>query len=164
MEIAKVQFKHILYTTDFSENAKYACSYAKSIADQYNSEVILLHVIKDDLPDFLIFDAGNERSPKGVTNRLEMQKEYFEDQKVKLVDKIKKEYCFEDTHVNEIIVERGNPVKVITRIAEERNCDLIVMGVKGRNSIEDVLMGDTARRVITRAKSPVLVVSNKVKK
>ncbi len=54
MEVPKVDFKHILYATDFSENAKHACSYAKSIADQYNAEVTLLHVIKEEISPLLI--------------------------------------------------------------------------------------------------------------
>ncbi|MDH3877165.1 MAG: universal stress protein [Desulfobacterales bacterium] len=54
---------------------------------------------------------------------------------------------------DEIVVERGNPVEEIRKNAEERNCDLIVMG-----TLADVMLGSTARRVIRRSKIPVLVV------
>ena len=163
MEISKIHFKHILYATDFSDNAKRACSYAKSIADQYNADITLLHVIKDEIPSLLIFDAGMDRTSKEVSNRFTRQKELFEEQKAEIISKIKKEYG-EETGVKRVVVEKGHPVNVIVNVAEKDNCDLIVMGVKGRHSLDFFLMGDTVRHVISSAKVPVLVVQNKDKK
>ena len=59
---------------------------------------------------------------------------------------------------DEILVTRGNPADEILAQAEERNCDLIVMGTQGHGILEDALIGSTARRVIRRSKKPVLVV------
>ena len=162
MEVSKVHFKHILYATDFSENAEYACSYAKSVADQYNAEITLLHVIKEELPDFMIFDAGMDRTSKEVSNRLTMQKELDKEQKDQIISRIEKEYG-EKTGIKRYIVEKGNPVKVIIKVVEDEACDLLVMGFKGRSTFEDFLMGDTIRRVISKVKIPVLVVQNKSK-
>ena len=164
MEVSKVHFKHILYATDFSDNAKYACSYAKSIADQYGAEITLLHVIKDEIPDLLIFDAGMERTSSGVADRLTKQKDIFEDKKDQIISKIKNVYGEQEIGIDNILVVKGNPVKVIVNTVKEKNCDLIIMGVKGRSSLEDILMGDTVRRVITRINKPVLVVQNQNKK
>lgn len=163
MEISNVNFKHVLYATDFSENAENACSYAKSIADQYKAEITLLHVIKEELPDFMIFDAGMDRTSKEVSNRLTMQKDLFEKQKAQILEKIEEEYIAK-TGINRIIIEKGNPVKVIIKVIENENCDLIVMGFKGRSTFEDYLMGDTVRHVISKVKIPVLVVQTNVKK
>lgn len=160
MEISKIHFNHILYATDFSENANHACSYAKSLSDQYDAEITLLHVIKDELPSLLIFDVGMDRTSKEASNRFTKQKELFEEQKSELISKIRAEYG-DETGVKNIIVERGHPVKIIVNVAEKHNCDLIVMGMKGRSSLEDILMGDTVRHVITSSKIPVLVVQKK---
>ena len=59
---------------------------------------------------------------------------------------------------DEIIVERGNPVEEIINQSKKLNCDLIVMGTHGHGTLEDVMLGSTARRVIRRSKIPVLVV------
>lgn len=157
MEVPNVKINHILYATDFSENAKHALSYAKSIAEQYNAEVTLLHVIKDEVPGFLIFDAGMDRTSKEVADRLKQQKELFEKQKTDIISKIRNNYN-EEIGIKEIKVERGHPVKIIANFAEKENYDLIVMGSKGRNTLEGFLLGDTVRQVITRVKIPVLVV------
>jgi len=42
--------------------------------------------------------------------------------------------------------------------------DFKTMGVKGKNSLEDMLMGDTVRRVVSRAEVPVLVVQSPIVK
>jgi nucleotide-binding universal stress UspA family protein len=49
----------------------------------------------------------------------------------------------------------------VTRIletAEEKNCDLIVMGTHGRGALMDAMMGSTTNRVTRRSKIPVLSV------
>lgn len=163
MEISNVNFKHVLYATDFSENAEHACSYAKSIADQYNAEITLLHVIKEELSDFMIFDAGMDRTSKEVSNRLTMQKDLFEKQKAQILEKIEGEYTAK-TGITNIVIEKGSPAKIIIKVIEEKNCDLVVMGFKGRSTFEDYLMGDTVRHVISKVKIPVLVVQNIIKK
>ena len=160
MEVSKIHFKHILYATDFSESANHACSYAKSLSDQYKADITLLHVIKDELPGLLIFDVGMDRTSKEASDRFTRQKKLFEEQKSEIVSKIRDEFG-DETGVKKIIVERGHPVKVIVNVAVAESCDLIVMGMKGRTSLEDILMGDTVRHVITSAKVPVLVVQKK---
>jgi nucleotide-binding universal stress UspA family protein len=55
-------------------------------------------------------------------------------------------------------VTRGKPVDVIVKTAEERNCDLIVMGSYGHGGLAGAIMGSTAQRVLRRSKRPVLVV------
>ena len=59
---------------------------------------------------------------------------------------------------DDIVVVRGNPVEQILEQAEEKNCDLIVMGTHGHGTLADVMIGSTARRVLRRSKKPVLVV------
>ena len=42
--------KKILYSTDLSENARYAFSYAVSLAHQYNAKITILHVLEELTP------------------------------------------------------------------------------------------------------------------
>ena len=46
----------------------------------------------------------------------------------------------------------------ILKQSQERNCDLIVMGTHGHGVIEEAIIGSTARKVLRRSKTPVLVV------
>jgi nucleotide-binding universal stress UspA family protein len=56
-------------------------------------------------------------------------------------------------------VKAGRPSKVITRFAQDKDADLIVVGAKGTNSDKDgMFLGSVSHRVASHAKCPVLVV------
>ncbi len=52
----------------------------------------------------------------------------------------------------------GSPAQTIIELAENRDCDLIVIGTRGLGVLEGLLLGSQAQRVINNAKCPVLVV------
>ena len=53
---------------------------------------------------------------------------------------------------------RGHVAEEIMALANKDKVDLIVMGVKGRGGILDILIGSVAQRVSNLAKQPVLLV------
>jgi len=55
-------------------------------------------------------------------------------------------------------LEQGEPYERIVRVAEEENCDLIVMGRRGKGTVERGLMGSVTARVIGHTGKDVLVV------
>jgi nucleotide-binding universal stress UspA family protein len=60
--------------------------------------------------------------------------------------------------MDETVIKRGNPVAQILATAEEKHCDLIVMGTHGRGALMDTMMGSTTSRVLRRSQTPVLSV------
>ena len=54
--------------------------------------------------------------------------------------------------------EFGHPVTQITRLAEENDADLIVMGTHGRGMAAHMLLGSVAERLVRSAPCPVLTV------
>lgn len=55
-------------------------------------------------------------------------------------------------------LEQGEPYERIVRVAEDENCDLIVMGRRGLSHLERELMGGVTARVIGHTDKNVLVV------
>ena len=55
-------------------------------------------------------------------------------------------------------IKRGQISEEIIALANKDKVDMIVMGVKGRSGILDVLVGSVAQRVSSTAKQPVLLV------
>jgi nucleotide-binding universal stress UspA family protein len=171
MTLPKVEVKKILYATDLSENARFAFAYAVSLADLYGAKIVLLHVLPEvsELMDkHVIGYIDSDRWE-------EIKTEHFKEAKEALIGKRKNHLAIKEVlHqfsqkvkegqegegfiTDDIIVERGNPVEQILKQAEERSCDLIVMGTHGHGTLADVMLGSTARRVIRRSKIPVLVV------
>ena len=171
MTLPKVEVKKILYATDLSENARFAFAYAVSLADLYGAKLTMLHV----LPEV------SELMDKHVIGYIDPEKweeikaQHFKEAKEALIgkskdhlaikqvlhqfsEKVKEGQEGEGFITDDIIVERGNPVEQILKYAEERRCDLIVVGTHGQGTLEDVMIGSTARRIVRRSKVPVLVV------
>jgi nucleotide-binding universal stress UspA family protein len=168
MDLPKVTVKKILYTTDLSENARYAFAYAVSLADLYKASITFIHVLPE-VPELL---------DKGVIGYIsqerweEIKSQNVEEAREAIIGKRRDHLAIRDAlHqfsedakegrgfvTDDIIVVRGNPVEEILKYSEETNCDLIVMGTHGQGTLADAMMGSTARRVLRRSPKPVLVV------
>ncbi|HEV8201031.1 MAG TPA: universal stress protein [Candidatus Polarisedimenticolia bacterium] len=57
----------------------------------------------------------------------------------------------------QILVARGRAWRAILQAAEERDAQLIVLGVHGRNPIDVTLFGSTTQHVVRAAQCPVMV-------
>lgn len=171
MILPKVDIKRILYATDLSENARQAFAYAVSLANLYGATITLLHVL-EEIPELVdkgvIGYISAERWEEIKRQQVQEAKETLTRKKREYVpirevlgqfcEDVRSSHEDQDFIADEILVIRGNPVDEILAQAEERNCDLIVMGTQGHGILEDALIGSTARRVIRRSKKPVLVV------
>lgn len=171
MILPKVEIKRILYTTDLSENARHAFAYAVNLANLYGAGITLLHVLEEisELLDSSVAGyISAERWEEIKRRQIEEAKETLTGKKREYVpirealgqfcEDVQSSHADQDFVADEILVRRGDPVDEILAQAEERNCDLIVMGTQGHGILEDVLIGSTARRVVRRSKKPVLVV------
>jgi nucleotide-binding universal stress UspA family protein len=58
----------------------------------------------------------------------------------------------------EVVLGQGDPGTVIVDVAGERNADLIIVGHRGLNPIERLLLGSVSSKVVHRADRDVLVV------
>ena len=171
MILPKVEVKKILYATDLSDNARYAFAYAGRLANLFSAGLTLLHVLPE-VPESL--DAAVEGYIK-ADKWDEIKQRHFNEAKETLTRKrrdhvaikeVLDHFCEEaksgkkeSTSVtDDILVVWGNPVEQILLQADEKNCDLIVMGTHGRGSLADAMIGSTARRVVRRSQKPVMVI------
>jgi len=57
-----------------------------------------------------------------------------------------------------VLVEDGDPVSVLLRVAEERAADLLVVGRRGSNTNPDLLLGSTSHQLAERAPCPLVII------
>ena len=171
MDLPKVEVKKILYATDLSDNARYAFAYAVSLANLYNAAITFIHVLPE-VPDLLdksvIGYISKERWEEIKSQNVDEAKEaligkrrdhlVIKDALHQFSENVKASHEGDAFVTDDIIVARGNPVEQILKQADEKNCDLIVMGTHGQGTLADAMMGSTARRVLRRSTKPVLVV------
>lgn len=137
----------ILVPIDFSDASLNAVYYAVEMADLFDSEITLLHVLSNStLKSLFTNDSEIALLRDKVRTKLE-------DTKKEILEK------WPNQRVNTLVSE-GKPYKVINRIAEENKTDTIVMGTNGANGMEQ-FTGSTTTRVLKSSQIPVIAVKHK---
>lgn len=148
------QIKKILYATDLSKNSIYAFYYAVDIAKKHDAEIVILNVI-EPIPartygrfrEKLHHDQ-HETSMEMIRNRLEKF--------CKKVEERDNLPCM--TLVTKILVQIGDPIEEILKVADQEGCDLIVLGNHGKGFLAQTFLGSVSRTVLDRAKKPVFLI------
>lgn len=134
----------ILLATDGSEYSVTAAKYLRRLPFGADSEVFILHALKDYLiPDSI--DPARDFMKAGKKAAQAM------------VDEFK--WDFADAGIRaHTLVREGEPWREIIEGAEEVKADLVVMGHRGMTGIESFLMGSVASQVLRHGHFSVLVV------
>lgn len=159
MKTSSIRYKHILFTTEFFGNWKKIFKHAYYLSKKYNAKFSLLHVLNTELIDLLTFDVGLKRS-SSIDKKFSEAKDFTFNVHQNLIKKITRAFGKDILKDINILVERGNPVKIILKTAAEKKCDLIVMGFKSKNVLDDRIIGSTLNKVLHKTKVPVLVIHN----
>ncbi len=136
------QLREILYATDFSPASLKAAAYAVSLAQEFQSRLVLLHIIAPQQPGDLISTADL----KAAAEKLLQQ----------VVPPEAQDWCKPEYHVVE-----GEVAEKILEFATLREPDLIVLGVKQVDGVPGAashLPIATAHKVVSRATCPVLTI------
>ncbi|MGD8963634.1 MAG: universal stress protein [Desulfobacterales bacterium] len=155
------EIKKILYTTDLSENARFAFSYAASLANRYDAGITILHVLEDISPTTDNLVVGILGQEKWDELRGKNEKEVLSTLKSRLTtfcEDVQAELPSCPFITDNIKVTIGKPVDEILQEVENNNYDMVVMGAHGYGALADAVMGSVSRRVVRRCKKPVLVV------
>lgn len=147
-----IEIKRILLPTDFSENSQHGVAYACALAEQFRSELHVLHVVQDLVA--MVPEPGLAFPPPG-----DYVREMEEAARAALAQIPDASWAAGKTVVR--VTRQGPPFLEIVRYAKEQSIDLIVMGTHGRSGLAHVLMGSVAERVVRKAPCAVLTVRPK---
>jgi nucleotide-binding universal stress UspA family protein len=155
------EINKILYATDLSENARYAFSYAASLANRYGAGITILHVLEEISPTTDNLVVGILGREKWNELRGKNEKEVLATLKSRLTrfcEDVQAELPSCPFITDKIKVTIGKPVDEILQEVEKNDYDLVVMGAHGHGVLADAVMGSVSRRVVRRCKKPVLVI------
>ncbi len=142
-------FRSVLCAVDFSQDSARAFEYAASLARHGAGRLTLLHVV-EPIPVGYDPMVGPPFDIAGYELRME---ESGRAQLHKMAPNSAAVGCEVETSL-----ARGKAYKEILRVATERQADLIVLGVHGRNALDRLVFGSTTEHIIRRARCPVLAV------
>jgi nucleotide-binding universal stress UspA family protein len=143
-----MQFKRILFPTDFSHTGDAALELAASLARDNDATLLIVHV--EEPP--VAYGSG----------------EMYYGMPDPPLDEIKRMLHAVKPADPAVKVEHrlisGDPASSIPRLAEEEGVGLIVMGTHGRTGLRRFLMGSVAEAVVRRAECPVLTYKHSAEK
>jgi len=148
----KFQLKKILVGCDFSPDSGRAFDHGLSLAQEFQAELHLAHVIEPPVQPNLLIE---ETFVSG-----EIHEDYNNQLIQKLNDMVPREaanWCTPQTSIME-----GQPYDELIKYADTRDIDMIVLGVRGHGLVKTLFLGSTTDRVIRDSPCPVLSVSLKV--
>ena len=137
--------QHLLYPTDFSENADIAFTKILEMAPGNAKKVTLLHV-QDAAKISPHLDDKVEEFNRLDKARLEGMKKLLQDRGDIEVD---------------VIVKYGSPAVEIIKTIEEGSIPLVVMGSQGRGYVKEFFLGSVSANVARKAHSSVLLIPTK---
>jgi nucleotide-binding universal stress UspA family protein len=142
---AQQAVRRILVPVDFSDASQIAVRHAAELADTYDAQIDLLHVVEQvAYPSAYGVDPGY-LSPQEILPRVEAT----------LGDVAREEIGFDRVQVSAMV---GYAPLTILDYVDENDVDLVVIATHGRTGLDRMLLGSVAERVIRRSSAPVFVV------
>ncbi len=155
-----VEYKNILFCTDFSEDANIAFLHAVDLAKKHDAKLHILHIPHS--PYTYMRHVVDEHVPEGSP-----EGEAFYDEEVakKAEEVVKKNYeqklgGFKNCV---FVVKVGSPDVEIIRYARKNDVDVIVMGALGKSERDRIEHGSTVANVSKYAHCHVIAVRNPAK-
>jgi nucleotide-binding universal stress UspA family protein len=147
-------YNRILAAIDFSEHAQSVADEAIKLASQMKSELIFVNVI-------------NQRDVDAIHSAIDRLSQQY--------DKISVQRCIDQVHQERedkmeemkqnmdlsglefrFVTRTGAPFKELLNTIQEEEADLLVMGIKGRSDLTDIMIGSTAQKMFKRCPIPLL--------
>jgi nucleotide-binding universal stress UspA family protein len=132
-----IQLRRILCCTDSPDQSDLAWDHAVSIAEEYGAELTLVHVL-EDISSSSDIETETTKTLERLERRISAQAR--------------------KNGITKATVHIGRAYQQIVLLALESQTDLIIMGVRGRHSLDRAVFGSTTYRVVQLGPCPVLVV------
>lgn len=163
---------HILFPTDFSDNAKLAFGYVKEMAAKGVKNITIVH-IQDHSKSLAHRINGLEGFDKQklqkIKNELGFDKRGDDErlQELKqevLLNKVNEERLKElkeeisgNTEVN-VFLLFGSPTTEILQLIEKLHIPLVVMGSQGKGYIKEIFLGSVSHNIVKNSSASVLLI------
>lgn len=153
-----IEYKNILFCTDFSEDANIAFLHALNLARKHGAKLHVLHIPHSPFTYSRHIVDENIPEGKGKNGQAFFDEEIVEEAKKAL--RREYEHRMLDFEPYEFVVACGAPDIEIVRYARKHGIDLIVMGALGKAVADKPERGSTVARVSKYAHCQVMAIKN----
>lgn len=137
--------KIYLVPVDFSRSSEIALNYAIKLRRDDRGKLVLIHVVTDPARNVPIY----------------LREEYYKELQGEAQGRIKKLIRRKKLGPREhrsVLLEGGNPARLIASQAKKLRASMIIMGCHGRTGLRRLILGSVAERTLRYAECPVLIV------
>ena len=151
------KMKKVLISVDETEGSKATLSVFRNMVKP-PEEVILLHVQKPGGKS-LMYDMLSEAEMSTLMDSVQgtEYKEAMDAKSSKVLNYYKKELEHDGLINIRTLVREGHPATEITRMADEENVELVILGCNGKTRFQKLLSGCVTKDVEQSMSIPVLV-------
>jgi len=142
------KMSRILVGCDFSEDSDLAFQHGVSLAQEFQAELHLVHVIEPSVYKDLLKPA-----PSVVEKLRETLRDSLSEKLESMVPDEVFKWCTLKT-----TLLAGHPHEELIKYARLNKIDLIVLGIRGHGGVETLIIGSTTDRAASRSPCPVLCV------
>jgi nucleotide-binding universal stress UspA family protein len=156
--------KRILYATDMSDDAIFACHYAMRMSQDCNAHLTIIYVTPDEIEEMsanMSYDLNSHYDEKYLDS---FNKDNLSRSQETLIQKINDQCNKINPQLSgctakpQITIRIGDPVEQILLEAETDGYDLIVIGNRGHSLFDNILIGSVAGEVVKKSGLPVITV------
>ncbi len=158
--MAMVEYKNILFCTDFSDDAEIAFLHAVDLARKHGAKLHIFHVAHSSYRYHR--QMVDEYVPEGAAGGAAI---FDEELEKKAIEELKEAY---EKRLGEVkdcvfVVKSGAPDVEIIHYAKKNNVDLIIMGALGKSEQDRLVHGSTVANVSRYAHCHVMAIRNPAK-
>ena len=147
-----LKYKNILVPYDGSDHAKEALAQAVALAANGDGTKLYIASVCNMVSAMSNFDQVSIAEGCLTTKLSEDLEEQCKDDLKEAAAMIPEGVAHEELY------EVGSPGPVLLNMAEEKGCDLVVMGSRGLGPLKGIFMGSVSSYMVSRSKCPVLIV------
>ncbi|SDP24058.1 universal stress protein [Halobacillus sp. SY10] len=137
-------YQKILVAADGSEHSIRTAERAAELVNlQEDGEITIVYVIDGEQSKSDVLSEGDQ----GMVEQRRQQR-------LKPIEEILQE----KNASYQINIQHGEPGPTIVKYANENNFDLVVIGSRGLNTLQEMVLGSVSHKVAKRAKCPVMIV------
>ena len=139
-------YRHILIPTDGSELAELGVAHGLSLAKLVGAKVTVV-VAEEQVVSW-----------SGAAEAFLRYTEHIKKHATSVLDRVANAAKEAGVPCDTVQVQHVQPYEAIIATATDRGCDLIVMASHGCSGLSAMVLGSVTNKVLTHAKTPVLVV------
>lgn len=136
-------YSHIVLAADGSDNALRAAKHAVALAKVGDGKIEVVYVADFKKAKYEVLHAESNEAL-----------DYERRQKVRPVE----ELLLAESIPYEVKILHGEPGPTIVEYVNDQVADLVIIGSRGLNSLQEMVLGSVSHKVVKRVKAPVLVV------